>query len=40
MQAKELLRMYDRSEHSVADLAGVFGLSRPTVYRTLKRLSN
>ena len=37
MQAKELRRMYDRGEHSVADLAAVFGVSRPTVYRTLKR---
>ena len=37
MQAKELRRMYDRGEHSVADLAAVFGVSRPTVYRTLER---
>ena len=37
MQAKELRRMYDRGKHSVADLAAVFGVSRPTVYRTLER---
>lgn len=37
MQAKELCRMYDRGEHTVAGLAEVFGVSRPTVYRTLKR---
>ena len=37
MQAKELRRMYDRGGHSIADLASVFGVSRPTVYRTLKK---
>ena len=37
MQARELRRMYDRGEHSIADLAAVFGVSRPTVYRTLER---
>lgn len=36
-QARELRRMYDSGEHSVSDLAEVFSVSRPTVYRTLKR---
>ena len=30
-------RMYDTGEYSVSDLAAVFSVSRPTVYRTLKR---
>ncbi len=37
MQARELRRMYDTGEYSVSDLAAVFSVSRPTVYRTLKR---
>ncbi|KTR06452.1 DNA resolvase [Aureimonas ureilytica] len=36
-QQKELLRMYDTGEYSVSDLAEVFSISRPTVYRTLGR---
>ena len=36
-QAKELRRMYDTGEYSVSDLAEVFSISRPTVYRTLQR---
>ena len=39
-QAKELRKMYDRGEHTVAELAGVFGVSRPTVYRTLTRTAD
>ena len=34
-QARELWRMYDTGEYSVSDLAEVFSVSRPTVYRTL-----
>ena len=36
-QARELRRMHDRGEHSISDLAEIFSVSRPTVYRTLKR---
>ena len=38
-QARELRRMYDTGEYSVSDLAEVFSVSRPTVYRTLQRQS-
>ena len=33
----ELRRMYDTGEYSISDLAEVFAVSRPTVYRVLKR---
>ena len=36
-QARELRRMYDTGDYSVSDLAEVFSVSRPTVYRTLHR---
>jgi len=36
-QSRELRRMYDTGEYSVADLAEVFSVSRPTIYRTLDR---
>lgn len=36
-QARELRRMHDSGEHSISDLAEIFSVSRPTVYRTLKR---
>jgi len=36
-QAQELRRMHDTGEYSVSDLAELFSVSRPTVYRTLKR---
>ncbi|GHE73612.1 invertase [Camelimonas fluminis] len=36
-QQKELRRMYDTGEYSISDLAGVFSISCPTVYRTLDR---
>jgi DNA invertase Pin-like site-specific DNA recombinase len=36
-QSRELRRMYDTGEYSVADLAEVFSASRPTIYRTLNR---
>jgi len=38
-QQKELCRMYDTGEYSISDLAEVFSISRPTVYRTLARQS-
>ena len=37
-QQKELGRMHAAGEHSISDLAEVFAVSRPTVYRTLERL--
>lgn len=33
----ELRRMYDTGEYSISDLAEVFAVSRPTVYRVLNR---
>ncbi len=37
IQQKELCRMHSTGEYSISDLAEVFSVSRPTVYRTLKR---
>ena len=39
-QSRELRRMYDSGDYSVSDLAEVFRVSRPTIYRTLKRNQN
>ena len=36
-QQKELRRMHDTGEYSISDLAELFSVSRPTVYRTLRR---
>ena len=36
-QQQELRRMYDTGDYSISDLAEVFSISRPTVYRTLGR---
>ena len=36
-QASELRRMHDTGDYSVSDLAAVFSVSRPTLYRTLQR---
>lgn len=36
-QQRELRRMHDTGEYSISDLAEVFSISRPTVYRTLGR---
>ena len=36
-QQKELWRMHDTGEYSISDLAELFSVSRPTVYRTLNR---
>ncbi len=38
-QQQELRRMYDTGDYSVSDLAELFSISRPTVYRTLDRQS-
>lgn len=37
-QQKELRRMYDTGDYSISDLAELFSVSRPTVYRTLARV--
>jgi DNA invertase Pin-like site-specific DNA recombinase len=36
-QQTELVRMRETGDHSVTDLAHIFSISRPTVYRTLNR---
>lgn len=36
-QQKELLRMHNTGDYSISDLAELFSISRPTVYRTLAR---
>ena len=36
-QQKELRRMHNTGEYAISDLAELFTVSRPTVYRTLKR---
>lgn len=36
-QQKELCRMHATGEYTIADLAELFAVSRPTVYRTLQR---
>ena len=36
-QQKELRRMYDTGEYAISDLAELFRVSRPTVYRVLQR---
>lgn len=36
-QQKELRRMYDTGNYAISDLAELFSVSRPTVYRTLGR---
>jgi DNA invertase Pin-like site-specific DNA recombinase len=36
-QQKELCRMHATGEYSISDLAELFSVSRPTVYRTLAR---
>lgn len=36
-QQKELGRMYGTGEYSISDLAELFAVSRPTIYRTLHR---
>ena len=36
-QQRELYRMHGTGDYSISDLAELFSVSRPTVYRTLKR---
>ena len=37
VKQKELRRMSDTDDYSISDLAELFSISRPTVYRTLGR---
>ncbi len=36
-QQKELCRMHATDAYSISDLAELFAVSRPTIYRTLSR---
>ncbi|PUF22759.1 DNA invertase [Salmonella enterica subsp. enterica] len=36
-QQKDLCRMHETGQYSISDLAELFSVSRPTVYRTLSR---
>jgi DNA invertase Pin-like site-specific DNA recombinase len=36
-QQDHLVKLRDAGEHSIADLAEMFSVSRPTVYRTIER---
>jgi DNA invertase Pin-like site-specific DNA recombinase len=36
-QRREVLRMRDSGDYSIADIAGMFGVSRPTIYRVLEQ---
>ena len=36
-QQRELRRMYDTGQYAISDLAELFSVSRPTVYRTIAR---
>ena len=36
-QRKELCRMHETGQYTISDLAEVFSVSRPTVYRALQR---
>ncbi|MEA5163353.1 helix-turn-helix domain-containing protein [Cereibacter johrii] len=38
-QQKELRRMHGSGDYSISDLAELFSVSKPTVYRTLNRVS-
>jgi DNA invertase Pin-like site-specific DNA recombinase len=39
-QQRELRRMHDTGDYSISDLAELFSVSRPTIYRTLSRISD
>ncbi len=36
-QQRELKRMHETGEYTISDLGELFSVSRPTVYRTIKR---
>ena len=37
-QAREVVRMRDSGDYSISEIAELFGVSRPTVYRVLERV--
>ena len=37
LQQRELLKMHATGEYSISDLGRLFKVSRPTVYRTIRR---
>ena len=39
-QAREVRRMHESGDYSITGIAEIFGVSRPTVYRTLQRSSS
>jgi len=39
-QQQELRRLHDSGDYTISDLAELFSVSRPTIYRTLKRLAD
>jgi DNA invertase Pin-like site-specific DNA recombinase len=39
-QAREVRRMHGNGEHTISEIAELFGVSRPTVYRVLQRPQN
>ena len=39
-QDREIRRMHDSGDYNVAEIAGLFGVSRPTVYRSLDRTAD
>jgi DNA invertase Pin-like site-specific DNA recombinase len=36
-QQRELTRMHETGEYTISDLGELFSVSRPTVYRTIRR---
>jgi DNA invertase Pin-like site-specific DNA recombinase len=40
LQQRELLKMHATGEYSISDLGKLFKVSRPTVYRTIRRKEN
>ena len=39
-QDREIRRMHDSGDYSIAEIAGLFSVSRPTVYRSLERTTS
>lgn len=37
LQCRHLMSLYEKGEHSQAELADLFGVARSTVYRTIQR---
>jgi len=38
-QQRHLVKLHREGEHNIAELAELFGVSRPTVYRVLEKAS-